>query len=176
MQTLIFSDVHLTDQFDEKKFVFLKRLISSVDKVIINGDFWDGYAVSFDAFLKSRWNKLFTLLRKNKAIYIFGNHDQKRFSDNRVSAFSIKQVNQYCLKTKKYTLIIEHGNRILPFYDENTEIKTPLLVKIFFRILEKILIKTTGKFFFNFPLGSKLNEKMKRGFQKEFKNGEILVC
>ena len=43
MKTLIISDTHLYHVFDKRKFFLLKKLFSSVDQVILNGDFWDGY-------------------------------------------------------------------------------------------------------------------------------------
>lgn len=173
---LIFSDTHLTDQFDEKKFVFLKKIISSADQVIINGDFWDGYQISFDKFINSDWKKLFPLLKKKKTIYIYGNHDQKNFCDKRTMMFSVQQTERYILKTKKYHFVIEHGNKIYPFYDETTKIKTPFLIKILFKILEKTLIKTSGSFFFRFPLGIRLNKTMIKRFKKIYNHGEILIC
>ena len=63
---LIFSDTHLTKRFEEKKYNLLVRLVSSSDRVIINGDFWDSWFVSFKDFLGSKWNKLFPLLRERE--------------------------------------------------------------------------------------------------------------
>lgn len=71
MKTLIFSDTHLTSKVHKKTFSFLEDLISQVDKVIINGDFWDSYKTSFDEFIDSGRKKLFDLLLQKDAIYLF---------------------------------------------------------------------------------------------------------
>lgn len=176
MKILVFSDTHLTHQFDQKKFLFLKRIISDADQVIINGDFWDGYKITFDDFISSSWNKLFSLLKSKKSIYIFGNHDQMRFCSRQMSLFSVKQVDRYFLKTKKYNFVIEHGNKIFPFYDENTDIKMPISIKLIYDLLEKTLIKISGNLFFIFPLGKQLNITMKNRFKKKYFKNEILIC
>jgi len=117
MKTLVVSDIHLNHLFDEKKFLFLKELFSSVDHVILNGDFWDGYSTTFDRFIDSPWKKLFPLLKKKKTIYLYGNHDQKKFSDTRVSLFSVIQQDSYRLKLKNITYHIEHGHILCPTID-----------------------------------------------------------
>ena len=66
MKYLIFSDSHLNDFFDERKFNFLKRIILNSDRVIINGDFWEAYDLKINSFISSKWNKLFKYLKKNK--------------------------------------------------------------------------------------------------------------
>ena len=101
MNILVFSDTHLYLPFDGKKFNFLKKIISDSDQVIINGDFFDDYMISFDEFIKSPWNQLFPLLKKKKAIYIFGNHDQEKFSDKRTEQFSDSQKIRYKLIINK---------------------------------------------------------------------------
>ncbi len=80
MKTIIFSDAHLTNRFDEPTYRFLENMILSADKIIINGDFWDGEVVSFNQFINSKWQKLFPLLLERKAVYIYGNHDRQRIS------------------------------------------------------------------------------------------------
>ncbi|KUK82735.1 MAG: Metallo-dependent phosphatase, partial [Microgenomates bacterium 39_6] len=87
MKTLIFSDTHLTDRLDPKKMAFLKKIINKADQVIINGDFWDGAFISFDQFLSSPWQELFSLLKKKQTIYIYGNHDKKERCGKGVSLF-----------------------------------------------------------------------------------------
>jgi predicted MPP superfamily phosphohydrolase len=119
MKILVFSDTHLTHVFEEKKYVFLKKVIESADQVIINGDFWDGYLTSFDAFISSRWNNLFPLLKQKKAVYIFGNHDKACFSDKRTSFFSDIQTKKYSF-VDGMTFYFEHGNTLLPSIDEKT--------------------------------------------------------
>ena len=110
MKTLIISDTHLYHVFDKRKFFLLKKLFSSVDQVILNGDFWDGYRTTFDTFVSSPWKELFPLLKKKGAIYIYGNHDRKNFSDERTSLFSIIQKSNHLLTVDKQTYHIEHGH------------------------------------------------------------------
>ena len=70
MSIVIFSDTHLY-KFDPKKYNFLKKIISKAEKVIINGDFCEGFLMTFTEFVNSPWNKLFTSLRKKNNIYIW---------------------------------------------------------------------------------------------------------
>lgn len=113
MKTIVISDLHLTDQFHEDKFLFLQQLINSADRVIINGDLYSDFAVTFDAFCRSEWQQLFPLLKAKKTIYIYGNHDEKTIADERVKLFSVKDVEHHTLKTKTKTLHIEHGHHLL---------------------------------------------------------------
>jgi len=111
MNILVFSDTHLYLPFDEKKFNFLKRIINDADRVIINGDFFDDYMISFNDFINSPWNQLFPLLKKKGAVYIFGNHDQEKFSDKRLGMFSIKQTSRHDIKINDQTFIFTHGQQ-----------------------------------------------------------------
>src|SRR3982750_365904 len=95
MKTLIFSDSHLYGRFEETKFKFMWYLINSVDHVIINGDFWDGYIIDFNEFLATPWNELFPLLKERRSIYIYGNHDIVPPTDPRASLFSARQLDRY---------------------------------------------------------------------------------
>lgn len=111
MNILVFSDTHLYLPFDQKKFDFLKKIISESDHVIINGDFFDDYMISFSDFINSPWSQLFPLLKNKKAVYIFGNHDQEKFTDKRNGLFSIKQTYEYKAKINKKTFIFTHGQQ-----------------------------------------------------------------
>ncbi|EKE13724.1 MAG: hypothetical protein ACD_12C00852G0007 [uncultured bacterium] len=133
MNILVFSDTHLYLPFDEKKFNFLKKIISNSDQVIINGDFFDDYMISFDDFINSPWNQLFPLLKSKKAIYIFGNHDQEKFSDQRLNLFSDVQVSNYQLPTTNYNLIFAHGQLFRKTAD--------LFIKQIFKPFVSIVVK-----------------------------------
>jgi predicted phosphodiesterase len=113
MKTLIFSDTHLGKKVDQKKLNFLKKIILEADRVIINGDFWDRFSCTFDEFVNSGWSELFPLLKKRQTIYIYGNHDGKKFSDKRVDLFSNEQREQLNLVSGKKKFFIEHGNSVL---------------------------------------------------------------
>ncbi|OGK15363.1 hypothetical protein A2774_03470 [Candidatus Roizmanbacteria bacterium RIFCSPHIGHO2_01_FULL_39_12c] len=169
MKILVFSDTHLTDKFEENKFNLLKKIISASDRVIINGDFWDGQLTTFDKFISSGWNKLFPLLRSKKTIYLYGNHDLKSFSDSRTSLFSVIQTDIYSLKLNEKTLVFQHGNKLLPLIDE----KLP-------RWLTKYTTLVAGFLLVNLPplryLLKTAGQKMKDKVKKIYKNGEIVVC
>lgn len=112
MRTLIFSDTHLTTAFDQHTFDALKKVIASVDRIIINGDFWDGYVISFDQFVTSEWKKIFPLLKEKKAVYLYGNHDPEKWADTRVSLFSDSQGDTRELDVGHMHVIVEHGHRV----------------------------------------------------------------
>ena len=116
MKTLIFSDSHLTETFEQDKFDFLKRIISQSDHVIINGDFWDGFITTFDSFINSQWQELFPLLKEKNAVYLEGNHDSFDKSDERVNQFSIQQGTEYVVPWKGKIIHIEHGHKSDPLF------------------------------------------------------------
>jgi len=110
---LIISDTHLTKRFDKKKYDFLKKLITDSDKVIINGDFWDSWFTTFDDFVHSKWQGLFPALLEKETVYIYGNHDLKKETDDRIKLFSVIGVEGYDLEYDDEIYHIEHGRRIL---------------------------------------------------------------
>lgn len=118
MKYLVFSDTHFTERFDQRQFDCLINAISNVDKVIINGDFWDGYMTTFDKFLASEWNKLFPILRSKDSIYLHGNHDKKVLADERVSLFSAEQGDEFEFALGKQKVFIQHGNKLAPTLED----------------------------------------------------------
>lgn len=160
MKTLIVSDVHLYHVFDEKKFLFLKELFSSADRIILNGDFWDAYRTTFDAFVSSPWKELFPILRRKNTVYIYGNHDRKPYSDKRVSLFSATQKDNYLLAVGKQVYHIEHGHLLQKPIDHLYPIpkKTLYYVANILQRLEHILIRMGNP---HLPILKKENEKMK---------------
>lgn len=113
MKTLIISDTHLTNKFQKKKYDKLVDLINKFDFVIINGDFWEGLQITFDQFVNSEWNKLFPLLKAKNTVYIYGNHDAKEYSDERVYQFCDKAVDYYEVKTSTQNYYFTHGQKFL---------------------------------------------------------------
>lgn len=172
MKILVFSDTHLTNRFDEKKYIFLNKIISSVDQVIINGDFWDGYLTTFDKFINSKWRILFPLLLKKKTVYIYGNHDAKKLSDKRIRLFSIAQKEMYKIRVHNKTFIIEHGNRILPTFDQTMEKlfnKIDFIVMPTIQIVYNLLLTIFGYSFIDHYF-SRYNKMLKKKLGKKVSN------
>ncbi|MBN1331940.1 metallophosphoesterase family protein [Candidatus Dojkabacteria bacterium] len=118
MKIVVFSDSHLGCAYDEKKSGFLKRIIEPADMVIINGDFWDYYQCDFEEFLTSGYEDLFSELKNKETVYIYGNHDLKNFSDERVDMFSDYAGDELKLTVDGNIYHFEHGNRISPSLEE----------------------------------------------------------
>lgn len=177
MKTIILSDTHLTDRVRPAKLAFLKSIIKSADRVIIAGDFWDSYLISFEQFIESGWRELFPLLLERQAVYLYGNHDPKSAVDSRVSLFSVEQGDQYRLNVgSSQTLLIEHGHRIHPHIDawvprwlvnRFTTMATLLLQASLFRIFGPERTLRT--------LNTKDNNAMRAWAATNLKPNEILV-
>lgn len=174
MKYLIFSDSHLSDSFDNNKFKFLKNIINNSDRVIINGDFWEGYDFTIEEFINSKWNNLFKLLIAKKAIYLYGNHDKKEYSNDKAHAFSVKQTKKYTLKLGKYTFYLEHGDRIVPEWDKYFKRMPRFINKILYYV-EKTLV-TLFEMRVVGILYKRFNEKMIEKVAKKLKENEFLVC
>jgi UDP-2,3-diacylglucosamine pyrophosphatase LpxH len=177
MRTVIFSDSHLTNRFEKDKFEFLADLIQKADQVIINGDFWDGEIIYFKQFINSKWKKLFPLLQK-KTIYLYGNHDAIALSGKDVMKFCRVAKREHRLKVGKYTLVITHGDEIVPLefahnlFHNSGILSTPL--QFLYPWAERMCIKLFGKYFFR--IYRVFNRKMKRYAKIHLKKNEILVC
>ena len=122
MKTLIFSDTHFTI-FDEKRFLLLENLISSVDRVIINWDFWEKDKISFDEFCEN-WQKLFNVLKTKNTIYIFWNHDPENLVSQKANLFSDIQLWNYKFSQENIEYYVEH------WHSEKLSRKTKLRLKI----------------------------------------------
>ncbi len=164
MKTLIVSDLHLTHVFDKKKAVFLQQLIASCDNVVLNGDFWDGYRTTFEAFLASDWNTLFPLLKEKKTVYLYGNHDKRKFSDGRVSLFSAQQKDSHELVLNNTTYHIEHGHTLYPSLDERYALsrKSLFYINVVSQNIERFLVFINSPHNFILKQG---NKKIKKKLQ-----------
>lgn len=175
MRYLIFSDTHFTEKFDLKKFNFLKQLISEVDQVFINGDFWDGYMTDFNNFIKSRWSELFGLLLEKQTIYIYGNHDDISMQNDQSSLFCKKVTDSFELKIGENIFKIEHGHRIAP----SIEMVYPIFKNRFSAFMgllfEKILVRIFGRKILHVIYKSK-NNKMLNWSIANLQKNEYLVC
>lgn len=174
MKILVISDTQLGSRFNRRKYDFLKRIIMNSDKVIINGDFWEGYETTFDKFVKSPWSGLFPLLKERKTVYLYGNHDKKEYSDKRVNLFSVEQGIQYKLKSGDKTFYFEHGHRITPFTDKYFK-RAPKFLSLAWTLIEHIMTKLTGMWFIGL-FYKKFNERIKKYAVGRFRNNEILIC
>lgn len=171
MKIIIFSDTHLTNHFSQKKFKFLQKIITQADQVIINGDFWDGYQISFETFILSKWKRLFPILKKKKAIYIYGNHDRKEFSDKRVALFSQYQKNNYKFKSGKMSIYLEHGHNVIKTPDEHlykNHMSLVALLSSVVAILERITVFFSDEKVFTF-LAPHINKTAKKILKKNLK-------
>ncbi len=169
------SDLHLLPSFVPTKYEFLQKLISQCEQLIINGDLWSYYHNSFDDFFNSEWNKLFPLMLSKNAIYIYGNHDEARWSDSRVNQFSKIQTDQYKIQTESNTFYIVHGHRILYGNAGPNILALNIKKAVHFEklryFIEARLIGTTS----TSPFLTILNKKLKKYAIEHLKQGEILV-
>jgi predicted phosphodiesterase len=169
MKYLIFSDTHLTPKFDARKFAFLKEAVSQSDQVVINGDFWEGFSNTFDAFVTSEWSTtLFPLLKKKKAVYLYGNHDKEAKCDKRTSLFSDKQAHSYSFKSGDKTFIVRHGN------DDVTLPDLPKAAFYVLETLEDVLVKVFSIVFLKIAYGW-MNNKIKVENKAKLKKNEVLI-
>lgn len=176
MKILVFSDSHLKIPFEPKKYEFLVSIISQADHVIINGDFWDGYFLTFDQFINSPWKQLFPLLKEKKTVYVYGNHDSSAFTDSRVNLFSDIQTMRHELENGGKTFIFEHGNRLYRTPDERIKSKKVLKFNSnLMNTLEKRIIRRLGPKNLMKLLKGK-NNSIKKKLAKELKPHEYFVC
>jgi predicted phosphodiesterase len=142
MRTIIFSDTHLPSRVSKQKFNYLTSIIEPADRVIILGDFWDGFLTNFDKFLRGGWNKLFPLLLERQSIYIYGNHDRAEWSDQRVNLFSVQQAHDLTLAIEDQTYFLTHGHTIKTSLEERYPVlnhSVPLRVGSSMDILHKLV-------------------------------------
>lgn len=176
--TLVISDLHLDKQFEKARCDKLRDLIQQADTVVICGDFWEGYAITFDEFLATPWSELFTLLKSKHTVYVYGNHDKKDKSDDRVYQFCDTATQQYQKSFGNVRYIFEHGHRLSPKIDAMLGIQKP--DPLYFAISEWIqlaFVKILG------PMGFWIlffgqNEKIKRASEREFSHlgSYMYVC
>lgn len=166
MKVIVFSDTHLTDIYNHKIYEKLQKIISDADKVIINGDFWEGMKISFDYFLQTEWNKLFPLLKEKKTVYITGNHDYE--IDSRTNLFSEECVDKKNMKIGDCDYHFEHGDKIVEISKKSKLLNTILC--IFDTYGRKIL----GLGFYN--VGFFLNIKMILWKKKNLDKKTYLIC
>lgn len=176
--TLVISDLHLDLAYEEKRFQKLRNIISDAHTVVICGDFWEGYAIDFDAFIQSPWSRLFPLLKSKKTVYVYGNHDKQTKSDERVNLFCDVATEQYRQKFGTTEFIFEHGHRLSPKIDALLQIQKP--DPFYFAVSEWVQLAFVKLFgprgFWILFFGQ--NEKIKRASAQQFSHlGDYMyVC
>ena len=177
-KTLVISDLHLTTTPDPKKFRFLKKLISSFDRVIINGDLWCVYTDTFDQFINSDWQRLFPLLKSKKTIYLNGNHDEAKYTDNRIYQFCDQQLAQYTLSDPPFTFHIEHGPRLTqqkyPLSQRKLDLYHRYKVQKIINFSQQLVLNLAG--YFPIRIISKKHNNLLRNFSKKLPKNQYLVC
>lgn len=173
LKTLVISDTHLDNKFEQKKFDFLAHLFLRFDQIILNGDFWDGYLCSFESFINSPWKNLFPILKSKNTIYIYGNHDPQNTANSKTSLFSQIQTHHYKLKHKDKNIDIMHGHQIVKTFDLNLSL--PLKKKIFHTadLTYNIMTKMMKEKFWEM-LMERYTHKFYEYIEKE--NVDCLIC
>ena len=123
MKTVILSDTHLSTKVCHRKLDYLKSVIEDSDKVIVAGDFWDGFLTSFDNFINSKWKELFPLLLERQAVYLYGNHDRPEWCDERVSLFAVEHGLDTVVENNSQSYHITHGHTVFTSFED----KYPIL-------------------------------------------------
>lgn len=173
MKILIFSDSHLSTEFDEKKFNYLSSIIKNADKVVINGDFWEGFATKFDDFINSPWKRLFPFLKTKHSVYIFGNHDKKEYSDDRVNLFSDLQTERYEFTSGDKECIVEHGDKWETIMiEDGKRFGKYALISLIFDIAQVQIVKNKLTWIFF----QRYNNSIKRKLRGKLTENQLLFC
>jgi UDP-2,3-diacylglucosamine pyrophosphatase LpxH len=148
MKTVIFSDTHLGPKFDKDKYNFLADLINAADRIIINGDFWEGCLIDFNQFCQSPWSKLFSLLKDRDTYYLYGNHDPMELADERVNLFAQTAAQKIDLDIDGQSFHFEHGHEVVPGSERlnflpNKQILRSISTKLMDKV-ERLGVETFG--------------------------------
>ncbi len=170
---IIFSDTHLRIEVEEKKFNFMEKIIKGANRVIINGDFWDGYKINFSQFVCSPWKHLFPLLREKKSIYLIGDHDKETLCDDRSFFFSDKRSERVMFKNNGDIFLVEHGDKWFKTIAKNKFVQSSGLVGAYVKA-EEAFLKKFGKDAIKLSRG-RYNEIIKSRIPETLKDNQILV-
>lgn len=175
--TIVFSDTHLTDQFDIQKYNYLKNIIADCDQLIVLGDFWSYYSCTYQDFVKSNWSQLFDLMLKKKCIYITGNHDYRKWSKNDYKEFSKSVKTQYHLKVGNKVLTFRHGHNLSIGSIQNERyifwVRRLKIDRVTYAF-NKFIIKALGLQYY-VGLGKRIN-KVHKKHADALSHNSILVC
>lgn len=176
MKYLVISDTHLTHHFNEKKYRALYSLISDADRVILNGDFWEGFETTFDQFITSPWNTLFPLLKQKNTIYIYGNHDKQRFSDERRNLFCVQTAEAMTIESGEKRFIFEHGHIYCKMIDEKLGIERfPRWASTVATYIQDQMIRNYGPDLMR-KLFHTLNKDIHKNVKGTLKPNDVFVC
>ena len=174
MRTLIFSDTHLTDTFDQRRFDFLYQLIEPVDRVILNGDITDLYVSKF-AKIERKWSDLFALLSRKDTVYLHGNHDRLSWLKKQNISFTEHVAQNYILPWQGVAFYITHGDGIwTSLVGRLPIIPRQKILGQFGIYRDQFGIFMGGKSFLN--RYRRMNGKMKRWGRQHLQENQILVC
>lgn len=172
--TIILSDLHLTEKFDKSKFELLKKVILNSERVIINGDFFDGYLTTFDKFMNSSWRHLFPLLKSKQTIYIHGNHDHRRYTDERVNEFSSYYGHEYIFSYNNKTYIVRHGHEIKSFHDGNLPRYILSFMTLLNHLILELVVRNKGVYGYKWVFWDK-NKLFKEWAKNNLREGEVFI-
>lgn len=134
-KVLVFSDTHIGKKDETEKLNFLQTLINSYDVIVINGDLWSDYEISFQKFCESSWKSILDLLQTKKTFYIAGNHDPLEKI--------LEAGENFCQEVlEELTLLTESGNEIYIKHGQTDTIVSKLatfFVKKWPAVFNKIL-------------------------------------
>lgn len=174
-KVVIISDLHLGKKTNPEKFQQIRKAVDSADKLIINGDLWEGFAYTLDEFLGFSWKELFSLFKKKNATYLYGNHDREDSNDERTSQFSTTTVKKYSFTQDGQVFNVMHGDELAPTLD----MRLPRIAYFYWFYemavkIERFFIKHVGKPFLH--VYRKDNEKMIAWKKNHLPSEEWLVC
>ena len=173
MKTVVLSDTHLSGTFHQKKFDYLRSVIEDADRVVIAGDFWDGFSISFNDFVRSKWQKLFPYLLEKNAIYLYGNHDRKEWCDERVALFSVEQAMEVVIEVNGREYHIAHGHTIFEPFEIWPEINNKIILRL------SSYVNVARRFLWAESLpkqGSTINTPMSKWASRNLTDDQILIC
>lgn len=173
MKTVVLSDTHLSKKFYQKKFDYLQSVIEGADKIIVAGDFWDGFKISFDDFISSRWRALFPLLLEKQAVYIYGNHDRPEWCDERVGLFSVEQGMDAVFDVNGRSYYVAHGHTIFEPFEIWPTVNNRAILKFSSHIgaMRDFMSRRQGP-----EEGSSINVPMSKWATDNLSDGQLLVC
>ena len=168
MKIAIISDMHLLDTFDEEKFKYIESVVKSHDRLIINGDLWEGQIISFDQFLNSEWSRLFPLFKEKHTVSLYGNHDKKSMIDERFHLYADEM-------HEEYELPLENSNKVLHLIHGDQFVNYPFT---YYRthpvFLKSVAYPNRLRISFEDWLGSKIGWKKAKFFKMQ-RNPQKLI-